>query len=132
MDYKKEKTIPPELYEKANIKTVEQCIEQIKRVGLPVMIKASEGGGGKGESRIIGVILGYLKLCRYPQGDFHGSDRNGLPPSARRDPRIAYLRHASCSAVAPLGGSVAGRHLRECYRVEWEGLLRAAPAPEDP
>ena len=52
MDYKKEKTIPPELYEKANIKTVEQCIEQIKRVGLPVMIKASEGGGGKGESRI--------------------------------------------------------------------------------
>ena len=49
MEYKAQKTIPSELYEKANIKSVEQCIEQIKRVGLPVMIKASEGGGGKGK-----------------------------------------------------------------------------------
>jgi hypothetical protein len=31
--------ISPEVYGKANVTTVEECIEAVKRVGLPVMIK---------------------------------------------------------------------------------------------
>merc|ERR1719411_1583511 len=40
--------VPKELYEKARVKTVEQGLFDAKRIGFPVMIKASAGGGGKG------------------------------------------------------------------------------------
>ena len=40
--------IPDDVYAAANVATVEQCKKACERVGLPVMIKASEGGGGKG------------------------------------------------------------------------------------
>jgi acetyl-CoA carboxylase / biotin carboxylase 1 len=43
-----ESGIPPEVYAKANIVDVKACLECCGRVGFPVMIKASEGGGGKG------------------------------------------------------------------------------------
>jgi acetyl-CoA carboxylase/biotin carboxylase 1 len=39
--------IPPEVYAKANITTVAAAEEAATRVGFPLMIKASEGGGGK-------------------------------------------------------------------------------------
>jgi acetyl-CoA carboxylase/biotin carboxylase 1 len=35
-------------YKKAYVETKEECVEVVKRVGFPVMLKASEGGGGKG------------------------------------------------------------------------------------
>ncbi|CAD7961548.1 unnamed protein product [Amoebophrya sp. A120] len=37
-----------ELFEKACCQTVEEAVEQANRIGYPVMLKASEGGGGKG------------------------------------------------------------------------------------
>jgi acetyl-CoA carboxylase / biotin carboxylase 1 len=48
VDYNKEGCIAPEIYEAANIKTAKQAVESANRVGYPVMIKASAGGGGKG------------------------------------------------------------------------------------
>jgi len=48
VDYKKHGTVPKEVYDKANVTTAQDCVFQVGRVGLPVMIKASEGGGGKG------------------------------------------------------------------------------------
>eukprot|EP00924_Labyrinthula_sp_SR-Ha-C_P016633 snap_masked-scaffold_6-processed-gene-10.9-mRNA-1 protein AED:0.05 eAED:0.05 QI:0/-1/0/1/-1/1/1/0/2208 len=47
-NYKDSGKIPPELYAQANVATKEDCIKAVKEVGIPVMIKASEGGGGKG------------------------------------------------------------------------------------
>ena len=40
--------IPPELFRKAMVTTEEECIAAAERIGYPVMLKASEGGGGKG------------------------------------------------------------------------------------
>lgn len=41
-------TIPEDIFRKGTVSTVEQAKEAIKSIGFPVMIKASEGGGGKG------------------------------------------------------------------------------------
>lgn len=40
--------ISTELYKKGCVKTPEEGLKSAQRIGFPVMIKASEGGGGKG------------------------------------------------------------------------------------
>lgn len=40
--------VDPSDYEKTYLTTAEECIKACDRIGYPVMIKASEGGGGKG------------------------------------------------------------------------------------
>lgn len=40
--------IPDDVYAKANVTSAAQAAEECARIGFPVMIKASEGGGGKG------------------------------------------------------------------------------------
>lgn len=48
VDYARDGCISPEIYESANVKTAKQATECAERIGFPVMIKASAGGGGKG------------------------------------------------------------------------------------
>ncbi|NWY04063.1 ACACB carboxylase, partial [Nothoprocta ornata] len=45
-------SIPLETYARACVKDVEEGLEVAKRIGYPVMIKASEGGGGKGIRKV--------------------------------------------------------------------------------
>ncbi|XP_064490125.1 acetyl-CoA carboxylase-like isoform X4 [Ornithodoros turicata] len=45
---KKRLKIKPELYKKGCVSDVDDGLEAAQRIGFPVMIKASEGGGGKG------------------------------------------------------------------------------------
>eukprot|EP00241_Pyramimonas_parkeae_P000426 CAMPEP_0114243832 /NCGR_PEP_ID=MMETSP0058-20121206/11005_1 /TAXON_ID=36894 /ORGANISM="Pyramimonas parkeae, CCMP726" /LENGTH=2093 /DNA_ID=CAMNT_0001356709 /DNA_START=141 /DNA_END=6422 /DNA_ORIENTATION=+ len=40
--------LSPELIKNATLANVEECVKSAERVGFPLMIKASEGGGGKG------------------------------------------------------------------------------------
>ena len=40
--------IPYETFEKGCIKDADEGLRAAQRIGFPVMIKASEGGGGKG------------------------------------------------------------------------------------
>ena len=51
VDYKST-GIPPELYDLANVKTASDALDCANRIGYPVMIKASEGGGGKGIRKV--------------------------------------------------------------------------------
>ena len=44
----KEGTIPQDVFDKACVKTVDDALAAAQRIGYPVMLKASEGGGGKG------------------------------------------------------------------------------------
>ncbi|CAM9330367.1 unnamed protein product [Chrysoparadoxa australica] len=43
-----EGTIPTETFEEATVHSVEEAVAAAKKIGFPVMVKASEGGGGKG------------------------------------------------------------------------------------
>jgi acetyl-CoA carboxylase/biotin carboxylase 1 len=40
--------IPPEIFKEACVFNVEEAAAMAQKIGYPVMIKASEGGGGKG------------------------------------------------------------------------------------
>ena len=51
VDYKKE-GIPQEKFDQSCVKTVDEALQVVERIGLPVMIKASEGGGGKGIRKV--------------------------------------------------------------------------------
>ena len=41
-------SVPQEIYDKAMVKNVDDGLAHADRIGFPVMVKASEGGGGKG------------------------------------------------------------------------------------
>ena len=43
-----EGTIDQEIFDKAMVTTVDESLAAANRIGYPVMLKASEGGGGKG------------------------------------------------------------------------------------
>ena len=45
--------IPEEIYAQANVTNVDDAIACVHRIGCPVMIKASEGGGGKGIRKVL-------------------------------------------------------------------------------
>ena len=45
--------IPEEVYLRACVATVEEALESAAKVGYPLMVKASEGGGGKGIRKVV-------------------------------------------------------------------------------
>ncbi len=59
-------------YNKACCSTVEEGLEVANRIGLPVMIKASEGGGGKG-IRKVEMMDQFAKSFRMVQNEVPGS-----------------------------------------------------------
>jgi len=94
-----EGTIPPEIFEKGTARTVEEAVEAAARIGYEngIMIKASEGGGGKGirfvdneadlrnayiqvSNEVVGSPIFIMQLCKNARhievqivGDQHGN-----------------------------------------------------------
>jgi len=68
----KEEGIPHEVYDRANVTTAEEALACAERIGYPVMIKASEGGGGKGIRKVM-RSEDVITLFRQVQGEIPGS-----------------------------------------------------------
>ncbi|KAJ8902898.1 hypothetical protein NDN08_006218 [Rhodosorus marinus] len=103
-------TIPDETFNKACVTTEEEAIEASKGIGFPIMIKASEGGGGKGirmvanedelranftqvQNEVPGSPIFMMQLCKNARhlevqivGDEHGNTvaLNGRDCSTQR------------------------------------------------
>ena len=64
--------ISDEMIEEGAVQTAEQGLQAAERIGFPVMIKASGGGGGKG-IRKVEAREDFLNRFRAVQAEFPGS-----------------------------------------------------------
>lgn len=64
--------IPHDLYKKGCVENVEEALTAARKIGFPVMIKASEGGGGKG-IRKVETEDNFPALFRQVQAEVPGS-----------------------------------------------------------
>lgn len=67
-------TVPDKAYNDACVHSWEEGIERAEKIGYPVMIKASEGGGGKGIRKVEDpekFKLSYQAVASEVPGEFH-------------------------------------------------------------
>ncbi|KAI8642972.1 acetyl-CoA carboxylase [Parasitella parasitica] len=64
--------VPEKVYNEACVKTAEEGLKAAEKIGFPVMIKASEGGGGKG-IRMVKDGSNFAQLFAQVQGEIPGS-----------------------------------------------------------
>ncbi|CAM9454182.1 unnamed protein product [Ectocarpus sp. 8 AP-2014] len=98
--------IPDDVYAKANVTTAEKAAEACERIGFPVMIKASEGGGGKG-IRMVGEATGVAAAYRQVASEVPGSPIFVM----RLAPRS---RHLEVQLLADTYGEAIALNGRDC------------------
>ena len=117
--------IPQEVYDSANVKTSEDCLACAQRIGFPCMIKASEGGGGKG-IRVIKDEEAVPAAFRAVQGEVPGSPIfvMKLATNARHlEVQLLGDKHGDVIALSGRDCSVQRRH----QKIIEEGPPIAAP-----
>jgi len=118
-------TVPDDLYKKACVDSAEQAQSVAEKCGYPVVVKASEGGGGKG----IRIVLDPTKLAtafRQVAAEVPGSPifLMGL---------VRNARHLEVQVVADESGDAIALYGRDCsvqrrhQKIIEEGPVVAAP-----
>lgn len=113
--------IPPDLYNKGLTTDVAAGLVASKRIGFPVMIKASEGGGGKG-----------IRMCRNEE-DFPNLYRqveNEVPGSPIFIMKLATCaRHLEVQLLADQYGNAIALFGRDCsIQRRHQKIIEEAPA----
>uniref|UniRef100_A0A6G1S971 Acetyl-CoA carboxylase n=1 Tax=Aceria tosichella TaxID=561515 RepID=A0A6G1S971_9ACAR len=113
--------IPPELYDKGLTSDVDAGIEAARKIGFPVMIKASEGGGGKG-----------IRKCEREE-DFPSMYRqveNEVPGSPIFIMKLATCaRHLEVQLLADQYGNAIALFGRDCsIQRRHQKIIEEAPA----
>ncbi len=100
--------------------------EEAERIGYPVMIKASAGGGGKGMREVhqVGELLPALAAARREAQAAFGD------PTLLLEKRISRPRHVEIQIMGDLFGSVMAIGERECsIQRRHQKLIEEAPSP---
>lgn len=125
LDYAKLKHIPADIYKQACVKSADEAKAVCAKIGLPVMIKASEGGGGKGIRKVEkmeDIVMQYRQVL----GEVPGSPIfvMKLAPTCRHL-EVQLLADSHGNAIACFGRdcSIQRRH----QKIIEEGPVVAAP-----
>lgn len=98
--------IPASLYRQACIETVEEGLAVSRRIGYPLMIKASEGGGGKGIRRV-DVEDDFSTFFQMVQREVPGSPIFLMKLAVK-------ARHLEVQVLADQHGSAISLYGRDC------------------
>ncbi|KAJ8902947.1 hypothetical protein NDN08_006265 [Rhodosorus marinus] len=125
--YQEQMCVPDDIFRKACVEDEANAVSVSSRIGYPLMIKASEGGGGKGIRTVrneAGVPDAYRQVC---------SEVPGSPVFIMR--MIQNARHLEVQVVADEYGEALALYGRDCsvqrrhQKIIEEGPVIAA-APE--
>lgn len=117
--------IPDGIYKQSCVTSAQQAVEVAEKIGYPVMIKASEGGGGKGIRRVEGPET-VAAAFRQVQGEVPGSPIFIMKLAGKcRHLEVQLLCDTWGNAIAVFGRdcSVQRRH----QKIIEEGPVVAAP-----
>ena len=118
-------TLPDAAFDQASIHSATEASEAARKIGFPIMIKASEGGGGKGIRRVDkseDVMTAYRQVC----GEVPGSPIFIMKLASNS-------RHLEVQLVADLYGNAIALNGRDCsvqrrhQKIIEEGPPLAAP-----
>ncbi|XP_075445618.1 acetyl-CoA carboxylase 1 isoform X3 [Ascaphus truei] len=114
-------SVPRELYEKGYVKDIDDGLKAAEVVGYPVMIKASEGGGGKG-IRKVNNAEDFPNLFRQVQTEVPGSPIFVM--------RLAkQSRHLEVQILADQYGNAISLFGRDCsVQRRHQKIIEEAPA----
>eukprot|EP00286_Rhodomonas_abbreviata_P020696 CAMPEP_0181292940 /NCGR_PEP_ID=MMETSP1101-20121128/2789_1 /TAXON_ID=46948 /ORGANISM="Rhodomonas abbreviata, Strain Caron Lab Isolate" /LENGTH=2575 /DNA_ID=CAMNT_0023397473 /DNA_START=176 /DNA_END=7903 /DNA_ORIENTATION=- len=119
--------VPSDLYKQACVSTVEEALARAEKVGFPLMVKASEGGGGKG-IRMVSKIADLPDALQQVQAEVVGS-----PVFLMR--LFSGGRHLEVQVLADQHGNVTTLNGRDCsiqrrhQKIIEEGPAVVADAP---
>ncbi|XP_069475531.1 acetyl-CoA carboxylase 2 [Ambystoma mexicanum] len=122
-DYSQQKiiSVPSEAYERGCVKDVDEGLEAAERIGYPVMIKASEGGGGKG-IRKADSADDFPNLYRQVQSETPGS-----PVFVMK--LAQHARHLEVQILADQYGNAISLFGRDCsIQRRHQKIIEEAPA----
>lgn len=116
--------IPEEIYDKACIHSLSEALECCNRIGYPVMLKASWGGGGKGIRKVMSDEDVRL-VFRQVQGEVPGSPIFAMKLAPQS-------RHLEVQLLCDMYGNVCSLFSRDCsvqrrhQKIVEEGPVTAA------
>ena len=116
-----DKLFSDEVYQRGCVKNAEEALEIVTRIGFPVMIKASEGGGGKGIRKV-------YDTCELP-GLFRQveSEVKGSPIFIMK--LAGKSRHLEVQIIADKHGNAISLFGRDCsVQRRHQKIIEEAPA----
>lgn len=117
---KAEGIVSDAVYRQACCATVEEGLQAAQKIGLPVMIKASEGGGGKG-IRKVEMMDQFGKLFKMVQSEVPGSPIFVMKVAEN-------ARHLEVQLIADKHGNVTTLFGRDCsVQRRHQKILEEAP-----
>ncbi|TYZ66264.1 hypothetical protein PybrP1_008196 [[Pythium] brassicae (nom. inval.)] len=106
VDYRATDGIPAAVYDAAALRDGAHCLEECRRIGFPAMIKASEGGGGKGIRKVTDESQ-VLSAWEAVRGEIPGSPVFVMKLAAKS-------RHLEVQLLADEYGSAIALSGRDC------------------